>query len=44
MKEGPFCVTQLKFMGLRDDLRMYCIDTPGVPESNDAGTFHRLYD
>ncbi len=25
-------------------LRMYCIDTPGVPESSDAGTFHSLYD
>ncbi len=23
---------------------MYCIDTPGVPESSDAGTFHCLYD
>ncbi len=22
---------------------MYCIDTPGVPESGDAGTFHCLY-
>ncbi len=21
-------------------LRMYCIDTPGVPESSDAGIFH----
>ncbi len=25
-------------------LRMYCIDTPEVPESSDAGTFHCLYD
>ena len=25
-------------------LRMYCIDSPGVPESSDAGTFHCLYD
>ena len=25
-------------------LRMYCIDTPGVPESSDEGTFHCLYD
>ncbi len=25
-------------------LRMYCIDTPRVPESSDAGTFHCLYD
>ena len=24
-------------------LRMYCIDTPRVPESSDAGTFHCLY-
>ena len=25
------------------ELRMYCIDTPGVPESSDVGTFHCLY-
>ncbi len=23
-------------------LRMYCLDTPGVPKSSDAGTFHCL--
>ncbi len=26
------------------NLRMYCLDTPGEPESSDAGTFHCLYD
>ncbi len=27
----------------KGSLRMYCIDTPGVPESSDAATFHFLY-
>ena len=30
--------------GTVNALRMYCIDTPRVPESSDASTFHCLYD
>ncbi len=34
----------LECMQISAELRMYCIDTPMVPESSDAGIFHCLYD